>query len=222
MHAMDYTWACCVSTRPPASYAKRAGSHRAQQTYVARKTSACDAWHARGRNFLRCLAPVAGFAAGRLCRKHRRDLCSQSQKTETEVTEKLAGLRNWLREVGTQGLEELRFDNSRQPGGGLAVFAERDFAPGEVLCFLPEKGILTGEPREGWNKEVRLAKSLLYEKELEAKSLFAPYIRCLPTLEELPTIHPYFWPAELDIENLMAGSVHGQRVAKEIVAEGLG
>ncbi|CAE7194615.1 LSMT-L [Symbiodinium natans] len=135
-------------------------------------------------------------------------------------SEKLEDLCAWLKQIGVQGVDGLRLGASTKVNGGLAAFATKDFAPGEVVCFVPEQGILAGVRQQGLPKEACLARALLREKELKSESFFAPYINCLPTAQELPSIHPYFWPPELEMENLMAGSVHGQRVAKEILAEG--
>ena len=179
--------------------------------------------HTGRGNLLGCLAPLAGFSAGCLSRVHKRNLQKLSSCKSSFVSQKseqLAELRSWLKSIGTQGVEDIRFDASTKAGGGLAAFATRDFKPGEVVCFVPEQGILTCDRQEDWPQEASLAKALLHEKDLGSKSLFVPYIRCLPTLEELPSIHPYFWPADLNIDDLLAGSAHGRRVAKEIFAEG--
>ena len=168
-----------------------------------------------GRNrryWLHCL----GFSAGCLRRVRKRNLCSR-QRCKSE---KLEDLCAWLKQIGVQGVDGLRLGASTKVNGGLAAFATKDFAPGEVVCFVPEQGILAGVRQQGLPKEACLARALLREKELKSESFFAPYINCLPTAQELPSIHPYFWPPELEMENLMAGSVHGQRVAKEILAEG--
>ena len=151
-------------------------------------------------------------------RLYKRRICPGVRSYKSD---ELQDLCTWLKQIGTKGVDDLRLDVSMKEGGGLAVFAKRDFAPGEVVCRVPEQGILVGEQQEGLLKEACLARALLREKELGSESFFAPYIRCLPTESALPSIHLYFWPPGLDIEELMVGSAHGRRVAREIFQEGL-
>ncbi|CAE7635250.1 unnamed protein product [Symbiodinium sp. CCMP2592] len=167
-----------------------------------------------GRSSLLGLGTLA-LSASRLCNK--RTICPGFRSCKRD---ELQDLCTWLKQIGTKGVDDLRLDASMKEDGGLAAFAKRDFAPGEVVCLLPEQGILVGEQQEGLLKEACLARALLREKELGSESFFAPYIRCLPTESQLPSIHPYFWPPGLDLEDLFAGSAHGRRVAREIFQEG--
>ena len=167
-----------------------------------------------GRSSLLGLGTLA-LSASRLCNK--RTICPGVRSYKRD---ELQDLCTWLKQIGTKGVDDLRLDASMKEDGGLAAFAKRDFAPGEVVCLVPEQGILVGEQQEGLLKEACLARALLREKELGSESFFAPYIRCLPTESDLPSIHPYFWPPGLDLEDLMAGSAHGRRVAREIFQEG--
>ena len=155
-----------------------------------------------------------GLECKRLCNK--RTICPGVRSYKRD---ELQDLCTWLKQIGTKGVDDLRLDASMKEDGGLAAFAKRDFAPGEVVCLVPEQGILVGEQQEGLLKEACLARALLREKELGSESFFAPYIRCLPTESDLPSIIPTSgrrgWTRRLD-----AGSAHGRRVAREIFQEG--
>lgn len=148
-------------------------------------------------------------------------------KEEEEEEELLA----WLRALGAEGLEGLRVGLSPEPGKGRAVFAARDFEPGEVLCRVPPEALLIAERRGGTedaaeeadaasSPEVELAAALLRERRLGPRSRFAPYVASLPGPGVLAPSHPLFWPPGVRPEELLRGSAHGVDLATEALREG--
>jgi len=140
-------------------------------------------------------------------------------------TDLLSDLVLWLQNLGASGLDGLSVAQSPIPHRGRVVFAKRDFEPGEELCKVPAAAILAvpshgPEDNVGDGAEVSLAKALLNERHLGARSRLAPYIASLPAEGQLPLTHPLFWPQDLCLKELFAGSVHGQRMAAEVLKVG--
>jgi len=114
-------------------------------------------------------------------------------------------------------LDGLILAESPIPGCGRVVYAARDFEPGEELCRVPAEIILSVPFKVAQvaeeEPEILLAQILLAERHLGAKSFVAPYVASLPAEGEYPSVHPLFWPADLCLDELFAGSAHGMRWA---------
>ncbi|CAJ1338644.1 unnamed protein product [Effrenium voratum] len=150
-------------------------------------------------------------------------LCLRCLRCRGRAAGSSAALFQWLRGLGAEGLDSIHVAPSREPGAGLAVFASCDLSPGQEVCKVPADAILTARAegasseRSEWTQEALLAERLLQELRLEEASAFSAYVQLLPAL---PSAHPLsasFWDlAEAELEELLAGSVHGLRVAREV------
>eukprot|EP00929_Paragymnodinium_shiwhaense_P050421 TRINITY_DN25377_c0_g1_i1.p1 TRINITY_DN25377_c0_g1~~TRINITY_DN25377_c0_g1_i1.p1 ORF type:complete len:422 (+),score=60.56 TRINITY_DN25377_c0_g1_i1:121-1386(+) len=126
----------------------------------------------------------------------------------------------WLRECGAEGLDGIRLEPV--PGRGLAAVADKNFEPGDLVCHVPGSAIIAPAPQKDSEEsgEVALAIELLKEERLEVDSCFAPYIASLPRGADLAPCHPLFWPDDLQIDDLLGGSAHGRRLAREAIEDG--